>query len=269
MEVPRRIAAVSVNHNTSLYMELMLRSLFATHPAVDALGLSLTVLDNASEDNTAALRAYAARMGVPVLPSGFKTHTKHNSHGEVLGRFVLDHPDCTHYLFLDADVVFVQDGTVQTMADELDAAADAFGIGARMAHPWDPTQTDVTDRFRVYERRLHPGCALVRNTPPFRAVVAELGLACATLLGADGERYLDTGELLTMVMRTRGLRHIRSSRTVLHFFAVSYSAYGQGYLQGRAAHRDERLRALRERDEGDGQVGSETSASSSQGTGRP
>ena len=53
----RRIAAVSVNHNTSLYTELMLRSLFATHRSVEELGLSLTVLDNASEDDTSTLRA--------------------------------------------------------------------------------------------------------------------------------------------------------------------------------------------------------------------
>ena len=39
-----RIAAASVNHNTSAYMELMLRSLVACHPAPSAL--SLTTFDN-------------------------------------------------------------------------------------------------------------------------------------------------------------------------------------------------------------------------------
>src|SRR5687768_3536648 len=96
----RTIAAVTVNHNTSLYTELMLRSLFATHPSVGALGLSLTVLDNASEDDTSHLLEYASEVGVPVIPSGFTTHTKHNSHGENLRRFVLDHAEPTHYLFL-------------------------------------------------------------------------------------------------------------------------------------------------------------------------
>ena len=49
------IEAVCVNHNTSPYAELMLRSFFATHaPGVD---LALTILDNDSDDQVAALRA--------------------------------------------------------------------------------------------------------------------------------------------------------------------------------------------------------------------
>ena len=90
------IKAVTVNHNTSAYTELMLRSLFAHHSGLD---LSLTIYDNASEDDLAPLKAYARRQGVPVVPSGFTTRTANNSHGEILRRFVLEHPDCTHYLF--------------------------------------------------------------------------------------------------------------------------------------------------------------------------
>src|SRR5919198_3155546 len=112
----RRIAAVAVNHNTSPYTELMLRSLFATHASVDSLCLSLNVLDNGSEDDSAPLRTYAASVGVPVLPSGFTTHAKHNTHGVVLRRFVLDHPDSTHYLFLDTDTCFSQPEAITTMA---------------------------------------------------------------------------------------------------------------------------------------------------------
>lgn len=41
---PYNINAVSVNHNTSSYMELMLRLLFACHPK--EMHLSLTVFDN-------------------------------------------------------------------------------------------------------------------------------------------------------------------------------------------------------------------------------
>ena len=51
------IEAVTVNHNTSRYMELMLRSLFARHPS--NLNLSVTVFDNASQDDMTELRAYA------------------------------------------------------------------------------------------------------------------------------------------------------------------------------------------------------------------
>src|SRR5215203_5695228 len=96
------IEAASVNHNTSPYMELMLRSLFATRPA--PLPLSLTIFDNASADDMTSLAAYAAEKSVPLLPSGFTWKEGNNSHGEILRSFVLSHPDCTHYLFLDADV---------------------------------------------------------------------------------------------------------------------------------------------------------------------
>jgi hypothetical protein len=91
------IQAVVVNHNTSAFAELMLRSLFATHPALP--NLSLRVYDNASTDDSHGLRAYAARMNVPVLPSGFPIHTQNNSHGEVLLSFVLENSACDYYLF--------------------------------------------------------------------------------------------------------------------------------------------------------------------------
>src|SRR5512145_1844933 len=108
-----KIEAVSVNHNTSCYMELMLRSLYAHHPA--GSDLSLTVLDNASTDDTAELLAYAESQRIPFLQSGFSTETKNNSHGEVLSKFVLDHPDCTHYLFLDPDICFLEDNSIGRM----------------------------------------------------------------------------------------------------------------------------------------------------------
>src|SRR5687768_4949668 len=91
-----QIEAISVNHNTSPYMELMLRSLFARHSA--GLNISVTILDNTSQDDMTGLSAYAARKQVQLLPSGFTTATMNNSHGQVLRRFVLDHPNCSHYL---------------------------------------------------------------------------------------------------------------------------------------------------------------------------
>ena len=250
----RRIAAISVNHNTSLYMELMLRSLFATHRSVEELGLSLTVLDNASEDDTASLRAYAAGVGVPVVPSGFTTHTKHNSHGETLRRFVLDHPEATHYLFLDADAVFSQPDAIRTMVEELDAApADVFAIGARMGYPWNPTDEVEPEAFaNLYERRLHPFCALFRNTPLFRRVAEHVGLHCYRSLWAERDQYLDTNELMTIAMRTFGYRDLRSSVMVGHFFAVSYPGHSEATIRHHAARRDELLRQLRERDLAEG-----------------
>jgi hypothetical protein len=237
MPTPRRIAAVSVNHNTSRYMELMLRSLVATHADPDALGLAVTVLGKQSEDDTAPLRAYAGRIGVPVLPPGFDTHSKHNSHGEVPRRF----------LFLVADTVFVEADTLGTMVGEPDGApADVFAVGPRIAFVHN--RQEVDDRAHLYGRRLHPLCALFRNTPVLRRVAERVGFSCARYLWAEREQYLDTNELMTLVMRTHGLRSLRSAAVVLHFFGASYHLYGPDYLRNKAVQRDRLLTELRRRD---------------------
>jgi hypothetical protein len=244
-----RIEAVSVNHNTSPYMELMLRSLFARH--APGLDLRLTVFDNASDDDGGGLRAYAARRGVPIVPSGFTTQSRNNSHGEILRRFVLDRPDCTHYLFLDADVCFVQDDTLPTMLRELAAAGDAFGIGPRLS--WDglaelPAAVS-RDNPDIYAARLHPCCALVKNTDLFRRVVGEIGLSCVRYLWAERDQYLDTFKLMTRVMATHGLRHRLSSAMVIHFFCVSYDQ-DPAPARARAERRDALLASLRSAEAG-------------------
>jgi hypothetical protein len=243
------VEAVTVNHNTSRYVELMLRSLFAKHSS--GLNLSVTVFDNDSRDDMTDLRAYAERRRIPVIQSGFTTKTKDNSHGEVLSRFVLEHPECTHYLFLDADVCFVEDDTLDVMLAELGSRAGAFGIGPRMS--WDGA-VEIPEEISkgnpdLYEARLHPCCALVRNTGVFRCVVREIGLSCAKLCWADGEEYVDTFKLMTKVMKTHGLRHIISSRMVIHFSCVSYDwAPTQHLVEMKARRRDALLREFRERD---------------------
>jgi hypothetical protein len=75
-----RIAAVSVNHNTSAYMELMLRSFFAMHtPQFDC---SFTLYDNQSNDEgLASLLEYVNAKQMPLIQSGFNLETKYNSHG--------------------------------------------------------------------------------------------------------------------------------------------------------------------------------------------
>jgi hypothetical protein len=245
---PHYIEAVSVNHNTSRYMELMLRSLFARHPA--QLDLAVTVFDNTSRDDMAELRAYAERKHIRLLPSGFTTSTAYNSHGEILRRFVLDRSDCTHYLFLDTDVCFVEDRTLHTMMAELERAPGTFGIGPRMS--WDGV-AEIPAVVRqanpdICDARLHPCCALVRNTPLFRRVVEEVGLSCARYLWAEREEYLDTFKLMTIVMRTHGLAHILSSRLVLHFFCTSYEYDDEATRQHKQRVRDRLLGELRAQD---------------------
>jgi hypothetical protein len=237
------IEAVTVNHSTSAYMELMLRSLFARH--TPDLDLALTVFDNASEDDTAGLRAYAERMGVPIIPSGFTTSTLNNSHGEILRRFVLEQPHCTHYLFLDSDVCFVEDNMLGHMLDELEADPTAFAVSPRMS--WDGAAELPEELWpNVYESRLHPCCALVKNTELFRRVVTDIGLSCMKYLWADREEYLDTFQLMTRVMGTHGLRYLRSSAMILHFFCVSYDWDPDHFKQEKARRRDALLTDLRE-----------------------
>lgn len=243
-----QIEAISVNHNTSLYMELMLRSLAAHHE--HDVGLKVTVADNASVDDLHGLRTYATRQGIPIVPSGFTTATKHNSHGEILSRFVLEHPECTHYLFLDADVCFIEDRTLSVMLRELENSADAFGITPRMS--WDGI-AEIPEQVRssnpdLYEARLHPCCALIKNTRLFRDVVREVGLSGIRALWAAGDEYLDTGKLMTRVMRTHGFRHIISSQMVLHFFCVSYDWDPDSVRGQKAQQRDVRLAELRARE---------------------
>lgn len=237
-----KIAAVTVNHNTSLYMELMLRSLFAHHPR--DLDMSLTVYDNASTDDRSTLKSYLQSQNHALVQTGFTTQTPNNSHGEILGRFVLEHPDCTHYLFLDSDVCFLEDNTIHTMLEELEADETAFGIGPRMS--WDGSAEIPFEARRenpdICDARLHPCCALVKNTPLFRTIVSEVGLASLRILWAERDEIADTFKMMTKVMRTHGLKHILSSRMVLHFFCVSYIwEPTQHWNEGKARRRDELL----------------------------
>ncbi len=243
-----KIEAVSVNHNTSRYMELMLRSLFAHHPA--GLNLSLTVFDNASTDDTSELIAYTESQGIPFVQSGFSTETENNSHGEILSKFVLEHPDCTHYLFLDTDVCFLDDNTIGTMLDELEESVNAFGIGPRMS--WDGEE-EIPEAVRkanpdICDARLHPCCALIKNTSLFRSIVKEIGLSSLKYLWAAGDEIVDTFKLMTKVMKTHGLGHVISTKMVLHFFCVSYIwEPTKHWNEAKAKRRDELLSKYRQK----------------------
>jgi hypothetical protein len=237
------ISAVSVNHDTSPYLELMLRSLFARQRDRD--GISLTVYDNGSSDDMASLRAFAAAKAVPILPSPFPRPTKNNSHGDILRHHVLANPGCSHYLFLDADVVFLDDEPVSRLLAELASHPDAFGVGARISSN-GRTEIDSASRREnpdICDARLHPCCALVANSPLFRAVTESVGLSCFTRHHADRDEYLDTFKLMTQSMRLHGLLHHVGGPLVLHFFGVSYDRSPEA-VAAKAAWRDRLLAGL-------------------------
>jgi hypothetical protein len=231
MHILPLIQAVTVNHNTSPYAELMLRSLFAKHPAMN---IKITVMDNSSTDDMANLRAYAAEQDIPIVQSGYAAaDTKLNSHGEILARFVLEHPHCDYYLFLDTDVVFIHPNTINLLMDALASDLAAFGAGPMQS--WDGDQ-EIPAQYHelIYERRLHPCCALIKNTPLFRRVVEIIGLTgvryCWSkrddMYQTECEDYADTFELMTRVMKTHDQKHIIVPPMILHFFSVSYDPLG-------------------------------------------
>jgi hypothetical protein len=207
--------------------------------------MSITLFDNASQDDMTELQTYAEAMGIPMVQSGFTTQTELNSHGEILSRFVLEHPRGTHYLFLDADVCFVQQDTLHVMLEELEESDGAFGIGARMARWGGVVEIPQEYRDRLYGSRLHPCCALVKNTELFRRVVKKIGLSGVKYCWARGEEYLDTFELMTKVFKTHGLRHVLSSKMVIHFFSVSYDQDATDVVELKEKRRDELLREYR------------------------
>ena len=83
------------------------------------MGIRLTILDNNSTDEMQHLTAFAEDKKIPIVQTKWDRNTPGNNHGENLRDFVLSHPDCDNFLFLDADIVFVQDETVKTMAERV------------------------------------------------------------------------------------------------------------------------------------------------------
>jgi hypothetical protein len=90
------IEACIVNHDTSPFAELCLRSLVAAHPPAEGRpALRVTVADNHStDDGLIGLEEAAAALGAAFEPTPYPaSSTPLNSHGDVLRRFALNHRD--------------------------------------------------------------------------------------------------------------------------------------------------------------------------------
>jgi GTP:adenosylcobinamide-phosphate guanylyltransferase len=245
-----RIEAVTVNQNTSCFVELLLRSLYATHN--DLEGLRLTILDNNSTDGTEQLKPYAAEKEIPIVQTRWTPSTPGNNHGENLRDFVLSHQDCDCFLFLDADIVFVQGEIITTMAQELAGAGkDVWAVQARFTEdgekgvPWGSLDKGGARKFinimmedaiedvqpgkvlqhlpmpAVIGDRMYPCCCLIKNTDAFLLTAREIGFSCVNFEESGGGKVYDTMGLATQVMKTHGLRFILSSKMVKHFWGVA------------------------------------------------
>lgn len=246
MSEPARICGVTVTHDSSDFVELMLRTLFLTND-LGGLDFTMAVLDNSSGDpHRARLESYLAERGISLTPTGFAHYIAAEQHGAALTNFVRTQPACTHYLFLDADMWFIEPNTIATMLAELRAApASTFGVQARIygyylgrvyegrdgipgTNYWEdkpaawPIEFEDRHYTNRYATRMSPVCSLIANTPLFRRVVEAVGLSQAIRFGVGEVIYHDTFSLMTHVMATHGQEFIVSSKTVNHFTQTTY-----------------------------------------------
>lgn len=239
------LQAVVVTQDTSHFAELMLRTLFATND-LNGFDFAATILDNSSSDqHLDGLRAFGRERGVLIIGTAFQNYVAAELHGTALTRFVQEKPDCTHYLFLDADMWFVEPDTIATMVNELRAApADTFAMQARIYGyyagfvyegsdgvpgtnafdhiPTWPIEFEGRTYANRYAPRCSPVCSLVANTPLFRDIVGAVGLSQAISFRVGEVVYYDTFGLMTQVMATHGQQFAVSSKTVNHFTQTTY-----------------------------------------------
>ena len=248
LDSPSRLEACIINHDTSPFAELALRSFAQMHgkPPPD-LNLSLTIVDNHSQDDGFAdLKDAAADVGVAIVPSRWPAREAHcNTHGDVLRDFVLDHRDADMFLFIDADVMFDEPSTVWTMAEELQSAADLWAVQAR--DHWIETNIGAGESLNIWQgrpedlwvaigeppdepivgrhkRRCHPFCTLVRNSEVFLRVADAVGLSAAVTISQNEHvaGFADTLGMASQVLATHELRYMLSAALVTHFGGVTH-----------------------------------------------
>ena len=268
MSTATRIYGVTVNHNTSHFAELMLRTLFHTND-LSGIDFHLFALDNSSDDETLSqLTAYLADQHIPLLQTGFDSSLAPEKHGAAFDRFVEEHDDCTHYLFLDSDIWFVENDTIPTLVQELLASPPSIfanqakiygyyahsviegrdgqpGIGDVDDFPTWQISCSGTDYTTRLVRRCSPACCLIANTPVFRKVVATVGLGRAMGFEVGSARWYDTFSLMTHVMATHDLSFIVSSKRINHFTMTGYQPEARGLKDSNCLTMLEDLRAGR------------------------
>ena len=170
---------------------LALRSLLGLNHDVE---FDITILDNASDDETSPLFGWATEQGIAIKQSGFTTSEPANTHGEVLVR-AGESAGRVPALPRDTDACFLHPGTVADMQDRLEGDPALFAIQAKVRlyvtqtmglQPRPHGLTSSRPLRMAHDDgsspRPHPFCLLVRDTPQFRAVVrARRPLKCEPL----------------------------------------------------------------------------------------
>jgi hypothetical protein len=248
----KAVEAVIVNHNTSVYAELALRSL--RHVEDGQVPLNITIMDNHSTDDTRALLAAASALDARFETSRWPAaEAQRNTHGDVLRDFVMSRRDVDAFLFVESDICFLTKASVSKMVKELQAP-DTWAIQARLIATQRHTSEELVAMTLAYQRRgrqiglksqlfgprggeiealipetmhwatimprCHPGGALVRNDEVLQRTARYIGFAQVWSWSSD--RYLegfgDTLGMVSQVMRTHGRRYAYSETSVLHFW---------------------------------------------------
>jgi hypothetical protein len=266
------VEAVIVNHNTSRYAEIGLRSLCLAATA-SGTDVRVTVVDNHSTDDTEPLRMAVEECGacweLSRWPAG--RHAL-NTHGDVLRDFVLARPEAPGFLIADSDICFLEPSAIGTMLMELVEDPGVWAVGAQLLTDRIPGpetfQDAIHHRRRSVElaarmtlenddgslstvdlvhrgrrlRRCHPGCALIRNSEPFQLAVRHLGLSAAWVWSNTPQLggLSDTLSLVSNVMRTHNRWHRISAAPVIHFL--------HGTTAGFSSHHELLLTLLRKGD---------------------
>jgi len=239
VEVSATIEAIVVNQNTSMFVELALRSLFDTNDLA-GIEFGVTVLDNGStEEDVTGLKGYLKTRDIAFVQTGLDAKIAPEKHTVALTEFVKRATGCGHYLFLDCDMWFTEADTIPTMLRELlEAGEHVFANQARVwghyakrviegrdgvpgasdldGQTWE-IEFDKTRYAASGAPRCSPVCSLVGNSPTFRRVVEAVGLHRAVAFQSGTATYYDTFALMTQIMATHGFRFMVSSKTVNHF----------------------------------------------------
>lgn len=243
------VEAAIVNHNTSLFAELALRSLLASFESGDqSCDLRVTVVDNHSTDDVEPLLEVAKDADVMFQLSRWPaTEATFNTHGDVLRDFVLARPDADFYLLVDSDIDFETPAAVQVMLAELLDDASLWAVQTRFSsaeskeegssldiwagRPFEATlgnwSWDETSRVPVsgvIHRRCHPGATLVRNSGLFQGIAHRIGFSSLVVIAGDPEvgGFYDTFGMTSAAMEAAGYRYDLSQARAHHFFMASY-----------------------------------------------
>ena len=261
------VEAIIINHNTSLFAEIALRSLHLAAERANA-DVRVTVVDNHSTDDTAALHSAIEECGasweLSRWPAGQQPLP---THGDVLHDFVLARPEAPAFLFADSDICFHEPDAIAVLLAEIDEMPDVWAVQARLLTNKQTRQNTylevgpasflemmqrkrrgitsvskvsfdndegVTASYEMVHEgrrmpRCHPACALIRNSEPFQLAVRHLGLSACWTWANDVQLggLSDTMSLVSRAMRTHNLWYRISQTAVIHFWHGANSSFTQ------------------------------------------